>query len=272
MKRTVRQPWCVDEILHRHIEAELVHADSQLFFLLAAASFVEITSHLYNDNLLAYFAGDNEMTDWLREQWLPEELRHGNALKRYVNGVWPEFDWAKAYREFFADYSRCSSTKQLGPTRALEMVSRCLVETGTSCLYTMISRLTTEPVLRLLMARMKDDEVYHYKHFYRCYLRYRQNGQPANIVVLRTLYRRIAEIDGEDGFLAFKYVFEQSRPRCPFTIYDYRMFSRHFTRLAKTYFPYTMATKMFLQPMKLPRWQKRIALPLLCTGAKYLSH
>ena len=70
---------------------------------------------------------------------------------------------------------------QRGPTRALEMVSRCLVETGTSCLYTMVSRLCAEPVLTRLTARMKDDEVHHYKHFYNCYLGYRQNEQPTNI-------------------------------------------------------------------------------------------
>lgn len=51
----------------------------------------------------------------------------------------------------------------------------------------MLYRLTEEPVLRVLMARMKNDEIYHYKNFFDCYLRYRHDEQPPARVVLKTL-------------------------------------------------------------------------------------
>ena len=95
MSRREQHAWCVDDIPYGRIEAKRVQANCQLFYLLASASFVEVSSELYTENLLAWFAGDNEMTDWLRNHWLVEELRHGTALKRYINAVWPEFDWVQ---------------------------------------------------------------------------------------------------------------------------------------------------------------------------------
>ena len=174
------------------------------------------------------------MTDWLRDHWLVEELRHGTALKRYINAVWPEFDWGQVYRKFYAEYSLCGCAKQLGPTHALEMVSRCLVETGTSCLYTLLYRLTEEPVLRVLMARMKNDEIYHYKNFFDCYLRYQHDEQPPARVVLKTLCKRISEIDGEDAFITFKHVFEQCVPDRPLllTTNDYSVTTSWVSRSA----------------------------------------
>ena len=65
----------------------------------------------------------------------------------------------------------------------------------------MLYRLTEEPVLRVLMARIKNDEIYHYKNFFDCYLRYRHDEQPPARVVLKTLCKRISEIDGEDALL-----------------------------------------------------------------------
>ena len=70
------------------------------------------------------------MTDWLSGQWEPEELRHGAALKRYVQTAWPEFDWNAAYRGFFEEYSRCCGIEAFAGTRALELAARCVVETG----------------------------------------------------------------------------------------------------------------------------------------------
>src|SRR5262245_33602548 len=96
--------WSVEDIDFDSIDASLIHDNAELFYLLAAASFVEITSDLYTKNLIEFFQGDAEIENWLANFWEHEEVQHGTALKRYVQAVWPEFDWEGAYRGFFVEY------------------------------------------------------------------------------------------------------------------------------------------------------------------------
>ncbi|MGK3984326.1 hypothetical protein WME99_14880 [Sorangium sp. So ce136] len=65
---------------------------------------------------------------WLKEEWEPEELQHGRALRSYVQPVWPDFDWERAYAAFFAECSRHCSMDGLQPTRALEVVAMSPVQ------------------------------------------------------------------------------------------------------------------------------------------------
>jgi len=140
-------------------------ADPYLLCLVAAASFVEITSDLYAGNLAEYFAEDSGLSRWLRERWEQEEKQHGQALKRYVETVLPELDWEKAYQGFYAEYAPYCVVDKLGPTRALELASRCVVETGTATFYATLAKTGPEPVLAELASRIKDDENRHYNLF-----------------------------------------------------------------------------------------------------------
>src|SRR5580658_9009696 len=105
--------WSVDDISFDTIDASLIHDNSELFFLLAAASFVEITSDLYTKNLIEFFRGNPEIEDWLANYWELEEVQHGLALKRYVQAVWPEFDWEDAYQGFFIEYGNACTMEAL---------------------------------------------------------------------------------------------------------------------------------------------------------------
>lgn len=91
-------PWSVNEIQYGEIAHDRVRDKAQLLYLLAAASFTEMTSDLYTHNLVAFFREDREAVEWLQQRWEPEELQHGLALKRYVLRAWPNFDWDAAYR------------------------------------------------------------------------------------------------------------------------------------------------------------------------------
>jgi hypothetical protein len=84
-----------------------------------------------------------------------------------VQTVWPEFDWEAAYASFFSEYSRLCTVEELEDDRALELVARCVVETGTATYYQTLRDLTDEPVLAELTEHIRTDEVQHYKHFYR---------------------------------------------------------------------------------------------------------
>ena len=254
-------PWSMNAIHYRDIAHEAVEDDELLFQIVASASFVEITSDLYTRNLTEYFRDDPDLVDWLAYHWEPEELQHGAALKRYVETAWPWFDWERAYAGFFAEYSRCCLLENLAPTRALEMVARCVVETGTASFYRMLTEAAPEPVLRQIAGNIAADEVRHYKNFFYFFRRYRESENPGRTAVLRTLWDRAQEVDAEDGYMAFKHVFRASKPEAEFRLADYEVFRSGVRRIGREYFPCGMALKMFFKPLDLAPVIGRVVLP-----------
>ncbi|OBS10164.1 ferritin-like domain-containing protein [Acidihalobacter prosperus] len=261
--------WHLEDVPFHAIDGRRIASDTFYFDLLVSASFVEITTELYTHNLIEYFEGDDNLQNWLRTQWLPEEMQHGHALRRYVAAVWPAFDWEVAYRGFYADYARFCKTELLGPTRGLEMAARCIVETGTASLYTMLYRASPEPVLRELAKRIRTDETYHYQRFHEAFLRYREEEGLPRHAILRTVFGRIREIDSEDAYFAFKHAY---RARCADGDFDaaYRQFSRQARRLARVHYPYRMAVHMGLKPLALPDAVRRLTEPMVRAATRYL--
>lgn len=250
--------WRHQDLPYAAIERAAVTDDRLIFYMLTTASFVEITTDLYTRNLIDYYAGDAEVQGWLAAQWEPEELQHGAALRRYVNEAWPEFDWERAYREFLDEYSGCCQVELLGPTRALEMARRCIVETGTCSFYTMIGRLTSCPVLARLSEHIRTDEAGHYRHFHRYFRRYRETERPSRPRTLKALVGRIREIEGEDGYIAFKHAWLGVHPRRPFRDRSYRQFTRAVRHVAAEHYPFRMAAHMASKPLGLSlKTQKR---------------
>src|SRR6266481_10156543 len=143
-----RRHWSLDDIPWRTIRHDSGAQAETFFYLVASASLMESATDLYTENLVDYFAGDEEVTLWLEQYWLPEELQHGRALRRYVEAAWPGFDWESAFRRFVEEF-RPFCEIALEPTRSLEMASRYVVETGTASYYTTLSRASPDPVLTL---------------------------------------------------------------------------------------------------------------------------
>src|SRR5882757_4156001 len=243
--------WSMEDIPYDALAYEMVRDDRRLFYIVASASFVEITSDLYARNLVEYFRHDREIGEWLERVWQKEEVQHGEALRRYVETAWPDFDWDAAYRRFLADYAPLCTVDQLAATRALEMAARCVVETGTASFYRMLSERSREPVLKQLAARISADEVRHYKHFYRYFRRYQALERPGRAAVLHTLWRRVAEIEAEDAFHAFKAVFLGRNAHAEFQRSDYDAYRNSVVQLAKQHYPYDMTVKMLLKPLGL---------------------
>jgi hypothetical protein len=263
-------PWSVEDIPYDAIDASLIHDNAELFYLLAAASFVEITSDLYTRNLIEFYHGNPEIENWLANFWELEEVQHGMALKRYVQTVWPEFDWERAYRGFFDEYGRACTMESLAETRSLEMVARCVVETGTSSFYRTLSEVTPEPVLKQITANISSDEVRHYKHFYRYFLDYKDRERPGRVAILRQLWKRSTDVKAEDAYFAFKHVFLERNPEEAFTQEAYDEFRASFRRLGRTTFPYEMAVKMILKPLDLSGPLGRVVQPAVETTARFL--
>jgi hypothetical protein len=267
--QTARPHWSLADIPWQAIRPDHVAQSETFFYLVASASLMESATDLYTENLIDFFAGDEEVTSWLERYWLPEELQHGRALRRYVETAWPEFEWEPAFGRFVKDF-RPFCQIALERTRGLEMASRCVVETGTASYYTTLSRASTDPVLALLARRIAQDEVRHYKHFYRYFLKYRDAETPSRAAILPALWRRLRMTDGDDSFIVLKHVYACRYPEAPFDIGVYRGLRREGRNLVRAHFPHEMSVRMLLRPLGLGPRTLRIALPVALALARRL--
>lgn len=266
---TRAMPWRIEDIDLTRIDLRQAAGNEDLLLLLCASSFIESGTDLYTKNLTSYFDDDPEVSAWLNTEWEPEELQHGRALKAYINYVWPEFDWDTAFRNFFEEYSKTCSVDEFEKTRALEMVARCVVETGTATLYRAINECSDEPVLKEITDHIRSDEVRHYKHFFKYFKKYNLIEGNGRFAVLGALMRRVAEIKSEDSEIALRHVFATRYPeRIHDTAYNRERTAR-ISALVRHNLSADMCVKMLLKPLGIPaRIQPGVHYPL----AKITQH
>ncbi|WDD95225.1 ferritin-like domain-containing protein [Burkholderia sp. FERM BP-3421] len=262
-------PWRIEDIDLTRIDRQRAAANEDLLLLLCAASFIESGSDLYTSNLSQFFGDDPEVSEWLNTHWEHEELQHGRALKAYIAHVWPEFDWDRAFASFFDEYSKTCSVEAFEKTRALEMVARCVVETGTATLYRAINECSDEPVLKQITDYIRTDEVRHYKHFFKYFKKYNRIEGNGRLAVLGALLRRVMEIKNEDSEIALRHVFATRYPeRVGDAVYNRERAAR-VNALVRRNLSADMCVKMLLKPLDLPaRIQPGVHYPL----AKLTQH
>ena len=263
------QRWSLADIPWHAIRRDAATQSDAFFYLVASASLMESATDLYTENLIEFFAGDDEVTSWLEQYWLPEELQHGRALRRYVETAWPEFDWEPAYLRFVDEFRPYCDTA-LETVRSLEMASRCVVETGTASYYTTLSRASPEPVLSLLARRIVEDEVRHYKHFYRFFRRYRETEATSRAAIVPALWRRLRMSGGDDSFIVLKHVYCSRYPHAAFDTAVYREVRGQCRDLVGDHVPHEMGVRMLLKPLALGRRIHRAALPVAVAVARRL--
>jgi hypothetical protein len=240
-----------EEIDWSKVAVGAVQNDGLLFSMLASASFLEITAPVFTENLVIYCQDNQEVVDWLVQRWLPEELEHGNALKAYVKCVWPSFEWERSYAAFYNEYKAYAVLERLQPSRALEMLARCVTETGSATAYKCLRDSTSEPVLKGLMDCMHRDEARHYSYFLKFFRQYAAREKPGKSEILRTILSRKAMVNEEDTYIAYKHVFlgthgeDIFRPR-----YHSDFMAQVHSRYHQEY-SYEQAVKMLLQPLGL---------------------
>lgn len=270
---TVLAPqWGLDQIPFELIDVPSVRSREDLFYLVIGASFVEIASDLYTHNLIQLFEGDDEVVQWLQNKWQHEEMRHGYALRDYAKYVWPEFDWQNAYDAFFEEYSAMCTMEEFEPTKGLEMVARCVVETGTATFYTALSQHSTEPVLSGIAARIRAEEVGHYKYFYQYFRHYQKQESASRWRVLGAIRRRIVEARNSDAEVALWHVYAQKHPEADRQA-DKKAFQAVISGLGKAvkrHYPVNMAAKMVLRPLSLPPRVNQVVEGPLSRAASWL--
>jgi hypothetical protein len=267
---SAQQRWSLDSIDWQSLRRDAVSVTEPIFYLVTAASFVETATDLYTRNLIAYFAGEEEITSWLESHWLPEELQHGRALRRYIELAWPEFDWGRVYKRFLPEFAAQCRKDGLEPTRLREMASRCAVEMGTSSYYRALSRMTDEPVLSSLTGRIADDEVHHYKHFYRYLREYQERDGWCRGGIGRALWNRLRMIGGADSRISLRHIYSAKYPTQAFDERKYCALRRASRSLIRPHFPHRMCMQMLIKPLGLGRRAHRLAIPLLEAVARHI--
>ncbi|SOY87661.1 ferritin-like domain-containing protein [Cupriavidus taiwanensis] len=267
------RPWSVNDIRYEAIDLARVRGDRDLFYLLVSASFIESGSDTYAGNLVTYYARVPDAAGWLAEQWEAEELQHGLALRRYVEHVWPEFDWERGYARFFAEYSQTCSIDQFEPTEALEMAARCVVETGTAAYYRALEQASDEPVLRDLTRRISNDEVRHYKHFLHFFNRFAEAERLGRLRVLGAVARRLLEIKNEDAAIALRNVLRMERGVESIPEAEVRALNTRVSGVIRRNIPIEMTVKMLLRPLQLHRGVERaVRAPLVAMVSRVILH
>lgn len=262
-----RSRWSLADIDLRRIEHDKVRDDWFIYYLVTGASFIETAADLYTNNLVLHFA-DQQAREWLANRWQPEELQHGRALRAYAQAAWPGLDWERGYAGFYEEYSRLCTMEQLEDSRALEMVARCVVETGTATFYTALQACAREPVLKELAGFIRRDEVRHYNYFRSFYRAYQTEERVGRLSVLRALHQRFAEAEQEDAYIGFKHAWCILHPGQPFQDAHFAAFMPEVRERLGPHYPYRMAVQMVLQPLGLNPVLQNVAVPLLVRGAR----
>lgn len=243
--------WRLEDIAFSEIETDKIADDETLFFVLVSASLIESGSDLYTSTLIDYF-GESDAAQWLREHWENEEMQHGRALRRYVETAWPAFDWEQAFSQFMQEYSLLCTQDQLEETPALELVARCVVETGTAALYSALHEYTDEPVLKQLTGLIRNDEIRHYKHFSRFFKQYNSEIGYGRWSIFCALQRRLVEVRNEDADCALRHVFKVVYSNESIDSAHFLQISRAARGLVIKHLAPDRMVKMFLQPLQLP--------------------
>lgn len=269
MPPTTRTHWRLQDLDWSAIERERIEHDELLFYLLMAASFTESGSGTYAGNLAAHFSDYPHVASWLREHWKSEELQHGAALAAYVQAVWPSFPWQRAYDSFMAEYSTLCTVEELQDDLRLEMVARCVVETGTTAYYHALRELSREPVLTGLLARIRGDEINHYKHFLKYFKELQgRHGAVGRTRVARVLYARLLEMRESDSDVALRHVHAYRGALFNQGSQSFAQISERVYTHVHGHLPLEQAARMMLKPLALPRWAERgLQPPIVRLGA-----
>ena len=159
--------WTLDQIPWSRFDASKV--DKTLLAAVKAASLVEYNAPDYVSYLTTVYRDQPEKVRRDIERWGGEEIQHGLALGRWAELADPTFDFQVAFARFHKMYKAPHFQRAQSSVRGSrrgEMVARCVVESGTSSLYSALRDGTDEPVLKQIAARIAGDEFRHYRMFF----------------------------------------------------------------------------------------------------------
>jgi hypothetical protein len=235
--------WSLSDIEWQQFDPSRI--DPNILAVVKAASLVERNAHEYGRYLESVFRDDPEFVKaaW---QWVGEEVQHGMALGRWAQMADPTFDFEGAFARFRAEITLpTQATESIRGSRVGEFVARCMVETGTSSMYTALAQATEEPVLKQIAKNIASDEFRHYKLFYTHGKRYAEREQVNLLQRARVAWKRAAET--EDDELAFAFYAANHAQDGP---YDKKRYKRLYAYRAYNLYRYSHIERVVTMTFK----------------------
>ena len=237
--------WTLESIPWDRFEPEKV--DHELLETVKAAALVEANSPDYVTYLCNIFADDTDFQDAVRV-WGVEEEQHGAALGRWAEMADSDFSFRDALEKFRKGYQLpLDATESVRWSEVGELISRCVVETGTSSFYSAIRDATDEPVLKEICRQIATDEFFHYRLFEKHRHRYTEGGSLTIRQRLKVAFGRVAEAEDDELAYAFYAANVKDEAAHP---YDRQKFALAYWRRAMSLYQFRhieTAAKMILR-------------------------
>ena len=128
--------WTLDDVDWSSFDSSKV--EPSMLAAVKAASLVEFNAPEYVTYLKRVYCDASPSVIRGLERWGEEEIQHGLALGRWAEMADPSFDFNRAFARFLALYRPSHFAGGEGSVRGSrrgEMIARCVVESGTSSLY-----------------------------------------------------------------------------------------------------------------------------------------
>lgn len=216
--------WTLDDIALDRFDPARV--DPDVLRIVKATAMVEHNGGDYAIYLCNVFAGDADFQAAARD-WSQEEVQHGRALRRWAELADPAWDFDAAFRLFTTNFRLpLEATQSVRGTRTAELISRCIVETGTSSYYTALADATGEPVLQQICRNIAADEMRHYVLFFSHMERYQARERLGRFARLRAGIGRMLESEDDELACAYWAANDAASP------YRRRPYSRAYVRRA----------------------------------------
>lgn len=207
--------WTLDDIPWQEFDRS--KATPHLTALAKAACMVEHNGYDYARYLRAVFYDDEDFKA-AADAWAVEEVRHGQALRKWAELADPGFDFEKSFNTFTQGYQLPQAVDaSVRGSRSGELLARCIVEVGTSSYYTALKEHTDEPVFKIICAKIAADEFRHYKLFYDYLQPYLAKERLNKLQRARVAISRMME--SEDDELAYAYY---AAHHAPGEVYDHK--------------------------------------------------
>ncbi len=230
---------------------EMVRDNRTLFYLPTAASFIESGSDTYAGNPRPYYAHVPGRPRGWPAIGSREELQHGlraaplrgarlagirlaARLPALLRRIQPDL----LDRQFRALARAGDGGALRGGDRHRHLLPRARTASD-------------EPVLRDLTRRIANDEVRHYKHFFRYFNALNGQERIGRARVLGALAQRLLEIKNEDAEIALRNVLRVERNQEDVPERDVRALNSRCSAVVRRNLPLEMTVKMLLRPLHL---------------------
>lgn len=175
----------------------------EILKLIKAGSVIEHNGSDYGRYLKNVFASDYQLQMEI-EGWSKDEIKHGKVLAEWVKLADPTFNFEDRFNAYVKGFPIDTDAKEsIRGSCAAELLTRCMVEIGTSSFYTAVKDRTEEPLLKQICGKIAADELRHYKLFYTHFKRYQVKEKLNFFKRFKVTMTRLLE--DQDDELPFSY-------------------------------------------------------------------